>query len=325
MNNKYDIDTLVQRFKEKDKIALARLITLVENKPETASIIFKHFENNKNDSYIIGMTGSPGVGKSTLTSSIAEKLLKEGKSLGIISVDPTSPFTGGAFLGDRVRMTSVSTHPNIFIRSLASRGYRGGISRAVLDITLLYEAFGMDFIIIETVGVGQSEFDIYNLAYSTVVIMVPGYGDQIQIMKAGIIEIGDLYVVNKKDLGGEDIVAQIETLLDGATFTQSGWRPPVIMTNSITGEGVDDLIEYIMDHKEHLELSELLLKRKKNRFAYKIKELMYYKINKILENLIDENEIDDITTSVIDGGKFKIYEKVHDLFNNLKFERNNLE
>lgn len=324
MNKKYDIDTLIQRFKEKDKIALARLITLVENKPETASIIFKHFENNKNDSYIIGMTGSPGVGKSTLTNSISEKILKEGKSLGIISVDPTSPFTGGAFLGDRVRMTSVSTHPNIFIRSLASRGYRGGISRAVLDITLLYEAFGMDFIIIETVGVGQSEFDIYNLAYSTIVIMVPGYGDQIQIMKAGIIEIGDLYVVNKKDLGGEDIVAQIETLLDGATFTQSGWRPPVIMTNSITGEGVDDLLENIMDHKEHLELSELLLKRKKNRFAYKIKELMYHKINKILESLIDDNEINDITTSVIDGGKFKIYEKVHNLFSNLKFERKKL-
>ncbi len=325
MNKKYDIDTLIQRFKEKDKIALARLITLVENKPETASIIFKHFENNKNDSYIIGMTGSPGVGKSTLTNSISEKILKEGKSLGIISVDPTSPFTGGAFLGDRVRMTSVSTHPNIFIRSLASRGYRGGISRAVLDITLLYEAFGMDFIIIETVGVGQSEFDIYNLAYSTIVIMVPGYGDQIQIMKAGIIEIGDLYVVNKKDLGGEDIVAQIETLLDGATFTQSGWRPPVIMTNSITGEGVDDLLENIMDHKEHLELSELLLKRKKNRFAYKIKELMYSKINKILESLIDDNEINYITTSVIDGRKFKIYKKVHNLFNNLKFERKKLE
>ena len=189
----YDFDSLISRFKKKDKIALAKLITIIENEPEKAHEVFKHFEDVKHDSYIIGITGSPGVGKSTLTGAICKNLLDEGKRIGIICVDPTSPFSGGAFLGDRVRMTNISLHPNVFMRSLASRGYKGGISRAVFDISLLYEAFGMDLIIIETVGVGQAEFDVYNLAYSVVVILVPGYGDAIQMQKAGIIEIGDIY------------------------------------------------------------------------------------------------------------------------------------
>ncbi|MFX1393373.1 MAG: methylmalonyl Co-A mutase-associated GTPase MeaB [Promethearchaeota archaeon] len=317
---KYDINTLITNFKTKDKIALARLISIIENHPEKASVIFNNFNQIKHDSYIIGITGSPGVGKSTLIGAIAKKLLEDGKSVGIISVDPTSPFTGGAFLGDRVRMTEISLHPNIFIRSLASRGYRGGISRAVLDITLLYEAFGMDVILIETVGVGQSEFDIYNLAYTIVVVMIPGYGDAIQMQKAGIIEIGDIYDVNKKDLGGEDIAAHIDMMLDDSTFNQTGWRPPVAMTNSITGEGIDELIEYIFDHKEHQELSDLIRERKKNRFAYKVRELLYNKIDHVLESLISQEEINDISTKAIDN-KFQIYDNVHDLFSHVKFER----
>lgn len=319
LKRKYDIDFLIEKFKKKDKIALARLITVVENDPETAPNIFNNFDNSKNDSYIIGITGSPGVGKSTLINSLVKILLKNGKSIGVISVDPTSPFSGGAFLGDRVRMTDVSLHPNIFIRSLASRGYKGGISRAVFDISLLYEAFGMDYIIIETVGVGQAEFEIYNLVYTTVVILVTGYGDSIQIQKAGIIEVGDVYVVNKKDFGGEDIVVQLEVMLDDAT-TQSGWRPPVLMTNSITGEGIETLIEKIEEHKEHLELSELLQEKKRNRYAYKIKELMYKKVEKIiLEKLFSENEIHDIATSIINN-KFQIYNTIHHRFKNVNFE-----
>jgi LAO/AO transport system kinase len=315
-----DIETLISRFKQKDKVALAKLITLIENEPEKAHEIFKHFEEISHDSYIIGITGSPGVGKSTLTGQICKQLLEEGKSVGVICVDPTSPFSGGAFLGDRVRMTDISLHPNVFLRSLASRGYKGGISRAVFDISLLYEAYGMDVIIIETVGVGQAEFDIYNLAYSVVVILVPGYGDAIQMQKAGIIEIGDMYNINKKDLGGEDIAVQIEMMLDDTTF-QSGWRPPVSMTDAIAGEGVEELIQNIWDHKEHLELSEAINLKKKNRFTYKIKELIYSKIEKLVsESFIDENEIKEIVNHAVDDGKFKIYRTIHNKFEEVNFE-----
>lgn len=320
MNVAYDIDTLVSKFKQKNKVALAKLITLIENEPEKAHEIYKHFEGISHNSYIIGITGSPGVGKSTLTGAICKKILEEGKSVGIICVDPTSPFSGGAFLGDRVRMTDISLHPNVFLRSLASRGYKGGISRAVFDISLLYEAYGMDIIIIETVGVGQAEFDIYNLAYSVVVVLVPGYGDAIQMQKAGIIEIGDMYNINKKDLGGEDIAVQIEMMLDDTVF-HSGWRPPVSMTDAIAGEGIDELIQNIWDHKEHLELSEAINEKKKNRFSYKIKELIYSKIEKLVsESFINENEIKEIVNHAVDDGKFKIYCTIHDKFEDVNFD-----
>jgi len=316
----YELEPLIERFKKKDKIALAKLITILENEPESASEIFSHFQDVKNEAYIVGVTGSPGVGKSTLTGVIAQKLLDTGKSIGIICVDPTSPFSGGAFLGDRVRMTNISLHPNVFMRSLASRGFKGGISRAVFDISLLYEAFGMDFIIIETVGVGQAEFDIYNLAYTVVVVLVPGYGDAIQMQKAGIIEIGDIYDVNKKDLGGEDVAVQIEMMLDDTTF-ESGWRPPVSMTDALSGEGVEQLIGHIQDHKEHLELSELLLEKKQNRFTYKIQQLLLYKMEKIVfGELVKEGEIEDFVKNALNDGKFKIYKSIHDKFENIKFE-----
>ncbi|MFX0032928.1 MAG: methylmalonyl Co-A mutase-associated GTPase MeaB [Promethearchaeota archaeon] len=320
MKSNYDIDSLVEKFKKKDKIALARLISVIENEPNRVHEIFKHFENIKHDSYIIGITGSPGVGKSTLTGAISQKFLDAGKSVGIICVDPTSPFSGGSFLGDRVRMTNISLHPNVFLRSLASRGYKGGISRAVFDISLLYEAWGMDIIIIETVGVGQAEFDIYNLAYTVIVVLVPGYGDAIQMQKAGIIEIGDIYDINKSDLGGEDIAVQIEMMLDDTIF-QSGWRPPVSMTDAINGEGIEELIQNINDHKNHVELSGLIDEKRKTRFKYKIKELIYSKVEEVIsKRLIDENEINNIINNALDDGKFKIYRTIHDKFENVNFE-----
>jgi len=251
---------------------------------------------------------------------ITQKMLDEGKSVGIICVDPTSPFSGGAFLGDRVRMTDVSLHPNVFMRSLASRGYKGGISRAVFDISLLYEAFGMDVVIIETVGAGQAEFDIHNLAYSVIVVLVPGYGDTIQMQKGGIVEIANIYDVNKKDLGGEDIAVQIEMMLDDTTF-ESGWRPPVSMTDAVSGEGVDELIQNIWDHKEHLELSEILIEKKRNRFSYKIKQMMQAKVEKIVfGELLKEGDVESFVKEALNDGNFKIYDLIHKKFENIKFE-----
>ena len=324
---KYELEPLIERFKNKDKIALAKLITILENDPKSASEIFSYFEEVKNDAYIVGITGSPGVGKSTLTGAIAQKLLDSGKKIGVICVDPTSPFSGGAFLGDRVRMTNISLHPNLFIRSLASRGYKGGISRAVFDVSMLYEAFGVDYIIIETVGVGQAEFDIYNLAYTIIVVLVPGYGDVIQMQKAGIIEIGDIYDINKKDLGGEDIAVQIEMMLDDGTFPE-GWRPPVSMTDAINGEGIDDLVQNIIDHKEHLELSGLINDKKKARLKYKLMEMVSLKIEDLIKNRIfDEEEISEFVDDALTNGKFKIYNFIKEKFKNItiEIENKNLE
>ncbi|MCJ7650221.1 MAG: methylmalonyl Co-A mutase-associated GTPase MeaB, partial [Candidatus Lokiarchaeota archaeon] len=250
----------------------------------------------------------------------SQKLLDSRKSVGIICVDPSSPFSGGAFLGDRVRMTKISLHPNLFLRSLASRGYKGGISRAVFDISLLYEAFGMDVVIIETVGAGQAEFDIYNLAYTVIVVLVSGYGDTIQMQKGGIIEIADVYDINKMDIGGEDVAGQIEMMLDDTTFP-SGWRPPVSMTDAVNGKGIDDLIQNLWDHKEHLELSEFLIEKKRNRFSYKIKQLMYSKVEKIVfGDILKEDDIETFVREALDDGKFKIYDLIHNKFENLKFE-----
>jgi LAO/AO transport system kinase len=316
----YDLETLITNFKNKDKIALARLITFIENEPERANEVFNHFTDIKNDSYVIGITGSPGVGKSTLTGAITQKLLDDGKSIGIICIDPTSPFSGGAFLGDRVRMTSISTHPNVFLRSFASRGFKGGVSRAVFDISLLYEAYGMDIIIIETVGVGQAEFDIYNLAFTVVVVLVPGYGDSIQMQKAGIIEIGDVYDINKKDLGGEDIAVQVEMMLDDTTF-ESGWRPPVSMTDAINGIGIDELIQNIWDHKYHIEQSGLINIKRKNRFKYKIKDLITSKIESLIKsNILNDIEINSIVSYILNGKKFEIFNTINDKFENLNIE-----
>jgi LAO/AO transport system kinase len=321
VRKEYDIEELCERFKKHDKVALARLITLIENDPSLATEIFSHLNNVKNEAYIVGLTGSPGVGKSTLSGQIVKNLVEnKNMKVGVISVDPTSPFSGGAFLGDRVRMSEISCHPDVFMRSLASRGYKGGISRAVFDITLLYEAFGMDIIIIETVGVGQSEFEIYNLVYTTVVMFIPGAGDAIQMQKAGIIEIGDIYDVNKKDLGGEDLVVQIEIMLDNASDSQSGWRPPVVMTNAVDGEGVDTLIDKIFDHKQYLEESELLEKKKKRRYAYKLKESMMERIeNIILKKLFDKDELEGIATSLLED-KFEIYSKLDSMFDKINFK-----
>lgn len=301
-----DVEALVARFKQKDKAALARLISLVENNPEVANEVFRHFDQ-PNAAYIVGITGAPGVGKSTLVNQVVQKLVDSGKSVGIISVDPSSPFSGGAFLGDRIRMGGLPTE-KVFMRSMASRGAVGGLSRASFDIYLLYEAFGMDVIIVETVGAGQSEVDVLKLADTVIVVNVPGLGDSIQCQKAGIIEIGDILVVNKKDLGGEEIAVQLDLMLDDAVMFigQSGWRPPVVQTNAISGEGIDELIEAIWNHKEHIELAGTLNKKRKDRLKNKLIALIQSKI----ENYVLEHIYPKMEESVLK----RVYEKKYNVY-----------
>jgi LAO/AO transport system kinase len=210
-----DITTLLQRFRDGERRALARGITWVENgAPEAAELVRATFPDTGR-AHVIGITGPPGAGKSTLVDRVAGQFRKLGKSVGIVAVDPTSPFSGGAILGDRIRMQRTLADPGVFMRSLASRGQLGGISMATGDVVSLLDAFGFDVIIVETVGAGQSEVEIMGLAHTTCVVLIPGMGDDIQAIKAGILEIGDLFAVNKADRDGADrTVMEIEMMLD---------------------------------------------------------------------------------------------------------------
>jgi LAO/AO transport system kinase len=233
-----------------DRLALAKLITLVENRhPETATVMsLVHARCGR--AYTIGITGPPGAGKSTLVDVLIGKLRQQGHSVGIIAVDPSSPFSGGAVLGDRIRMQSHYLDSQVFIRSLSTRGSHGGLARATRDVAQLLDAFGKDFIVVETVGVGQTELDVMRLADTTVVVLVPEAGDTVQTMKAGLLEIADAFVVNKADREGAlRIKTELEIMLQ--MRPESEWPVPVLLTQATTGEGIEELLGIILRHRDY--------------------------------------------------------------------------
>ena len=281
---------LVDEMRNGSVRALARLITLVENEQPGAFEAMEKLYPYTGNAHIIGITGPSGAGKSSLTDKITKELRRRNHTVGIIAVDPTSPFTGGALLGDRIRMAGISNDEGVYIRSMASRGSLGGLSRATADTVKILDAFGKDYILIETVGVGQDEVDIVKAADVSILVMMPGSGDDIQAMKAGIMEIGDIFVVNKADKDGADrLVTDIRMMLE-LGLTPRAWTPPIIKTVATENQNIDILVEKIDEHKEFLAKNGMLDSRRKERIRSEITKIVEHEIFRYYDSLISENK-----------------------------------
>lgn len=296
-----------------DKRAIARAITYAENYEDKAKEIIKRLYTKSGNAYIIGITGPPGVGKSTLTDKLIKNLVDEGKKVGVIAVDPTSPFTGGSILGDRIRMQDLSQHPNVYIRSMGTRGHLGGLSKGTYMAARILDIAGMDYIFIETVGVGQSEIDIVKVADTIVMVLAPGLGDDVQAIKAGIMEIGDIFVVNKCDREGADkTVVELNMMLD--LEEKPDWRPPVVKVTAQENKGINDLIERIMEHTRFLKKSGMLQKKRIERLKIEIVESIKNRLIKNIFDKIEEKEFMSKLQEVIDK-KVDPYTFADDLYN----------
>ena len=229
-----------------DPRAIARGISLVENDPDSGAALIRELFGRTGHAFLVGITGAPGAGKSTLVDAIVARWRQAGRTAGVIAVDPSSPFSGGAMLGDRVRMHAHAQDSGVFIRSMATRGHLGGVARATADAALVLDASGKDFVAIETVGVGQDEVEIARTADVAIVVLVPGMGDDVQALKAGVMEIADIFVVNKSDReGAERTVAEVESLLGLHHYGEGEWRPPVVRAQATTGAGVGELVGHV--------------------------------------------------------------------------------
>ncbi|KYO67616.1 methylmalonyl Co-A mutase-associated GTPase MeaB [Thermovenabulum gondwanense] len=308
---------LYERILNKDKRAVARLITLIENQTKEAREELKYIYKNTGNAKIIGITGPPGAGKSSLVNELVKTIRKEGKTVGVIAVDPTSPFSGGAILGDRIRMNEISLDPGVYIRSMGSRGSLGGIAKAAFDAVKVLDAYGMDYIIIETVGVGQSEVDIVKLADTVVLVLVPGLGDDVQAIKAGIMEIADIFAINKADKEGADrLIIEIQMMLD-IGMKESSWRPPVLKTVALSGMGVPELFEEVKKHlefqknnglleeKRMLRIKEEFYNHLKDMVAKEILEKKSQKIKELLKD-IEQKKLDPYSAVEIIISKINI-------------------
>lgn len=251
---------------------------------------------------VVGITGSPGVGKSTATSALVTELRKADKRVGVLAIDPSSPFSGGALLGDRVRMQDHATDPGVYIRSMASRGHLGGLSRTTPQALRVLDAAGCDVVIVETVGVGQSEVEIAGLADTTLVLMAPGLGDGIQAAKAGILEIGDVYVVNKADRdGAEQVRRELRSMLALGDRPADGWKPPIVLTVAQSGRGVDEVVAEIDRHRAWLEESGELEKRRTRRARDEIEAIALAALRERWEGVAEHDDLDALAAAVVSG------------------------
>jgi LAO/AO transport system kinase len=298
-----DVPALVESARAGSPRAVARLISLVEDAHPALREVMAALAPHTGRSHVIGITGSPGVGKSTSTNALVAAFRARGKRVGVLAVDPSSPFSGGALLGDRVRMQDHALDPEVYIRSMASRGHLGGLSWTTPQALRVLDAAGCDVVLVETVGVGQSEVEVAGLADTTIVLLAPGMGDGIQAAKAGILEIGDVFVVNKADREGADAtVRDIRHMISLGDRTEPGlWRPPVVKTVAARGEGVDEVLEAIDKHTAWMEQSGALRERRVRRAGDEIESIALEHLRSRMGDLRHGEGVDELAAAVVDG------------------------
>ena len=299
MTQATSVQQLVRGVLHGETRAIAKTISIIENnEPEAQKIISQIYPKTGN-AHIVGITGPPGAGKSTLIEKLVKELRNRGKTVGIVAVDPTSPFSGGAFLGDRVRMQDLSLDSGVYIRSMATRNHPGGLAKATKDAARVLDASGKDVVIVETVGAGQSEVEVVKVAQTILVVLAPGLGDDIQAIKAGQMEIGDIFVVNKGDRENADkAVSDIQAMLELAT-EKKDWKPSVIKTSALTGEGIADLLERIDEHAKHLKKG-AHRERRKERVENELAEALTQKITEsVMKELKQSEEWKRLTEKIL--------------------------
>jgi LAO/AO transport system kinase len=295
------LQNIVERLLQGDRRALARMMTLIESEAPVAHRYLAELHGSSGHAHIIGVTGSPGAGKSTLVTCLVRELRKDEHKVGVVAIDPTSPFSGGAILGDRIRMMELSGDPNVFIRSMASRGNLGGLASSTRDVVRAMDAAGYDPIIIETVGTGQAEVEVMRSAQTVLVVSAPGMGDGIQAIKAGILEIADIFVVSKADKPeANQTVAELAMMLSlDSNRRKASWVIPIVKTSAMKNEGITEVVDAMQRHREYLNTSGMLMQRAQRQVRSELQALILHTVMNTLKAKISEEEwnmlVDDIT------------------------------